>query len=120
MNQLTLNVAAVLRDVGIQQATDHAEHASPGWTDIALAYTKTWCLNHAEIFTGEDIVDLYAVRDDLVQPVQSKAWGTVMRMAVKRGYMKIKDREGRRRKGHCSPCPRYESLIVGKRATELT
>lgn len=119
MTQISIDTAAILRDVGMQRASDRVERDVPGWSDVALAFVKSWCLARAGIFTGEDIVDAYAARDDLVQPSQPKAWGGVMHRAMHKGYMKIRDREGKRRKGHCSPCPRYESLIVGKRATEV-
>jgi hypothetical protein len=119
MNQLSIDLAAALRDVGMQQAIAHAESDCPGWTDLALAYLKTWCLTHGDLFTAEDVVDAYAERADFVQPAQTKAWGSVMQMAARRGYMRKVDHEGKRRKGHCSPCPRYQSLIDGKRATEV-
>src|SRR6185369_8812476 len=107
MEQLTIEDAIAARDAGISRAMNHAESKSPGWSDLALAFTRSWCLSRSGIFTAEDISDAYASREDLIQPAQTKAWGSVVRRAITAGYMKVVDHNGRRRKGHCSPCPRY-------------
>lgn len=118
--QLSIDVAATLRDVGIARAAQHAEADSPGWTSLALAYVARYCREASAdaLFTTEDIVDAFNAAG-LEKPATEKAWGAVIKRAVRAKYLECEDFAGRRRKGHCSPCPRWRSLVSGKRWTEL-
>lgn len=118
MEQLSMPVAEVLRDVGMTRAVEHANRVVPGWSDAALAYVKAYCLRTEGLFTAEMIVASYDAAGH-IQPASTKAWGSVMQRAQREGLMVRKDFEGRRAKGHASPCGRYQSMIVGRRYSEV-
>lgn len=90
----------------------------PGWTDLAFAYFVRWCQGkRGQVITAEDVTDEYAMDANFVQPHDDRAWGAVIKRAIKAGVIVYVDPYGRRRKGHGSYCPRYR--ITGRRPTEL-
>lgn len=119
MNQLSMPVAELLRDVGIARSADRAERVVPGWTDAALVAVRVYAMRTEGMFTGEDLVDAYHANPANIAPPSDKAFGAVIKRAIKEGVIEFVDFCGKRRKGHCSPCPRYRSRIVGKRYTEV-
>ena len=77
---------AELRDAGIEQATDNAEAAAPGWADQALDYVK-WFAKQGVRFKAEHVRD-YATRQGLPNPPHARAWGGVIRRAATMGMIK--------------------------------
>ncbi len=97
MNQLAIE----FRDAGIKAARDHAEAESPGWGDRALSYVKEYACYHQE-FTGED-VRLYSEGKGFEIPPHKRAWGSILRAAVKRGIiLKVGTRQVSNPRAHCA------------------
>ncbi len=76
---------AELRDAGIEQATENAENAAPGWADQALDYVK-WFAKQGYEFRAEHVRD-YATKQGLPNPPHARAWGGVIRRAATLGLI---------------------------------
>ena len=80
----------VLRDIGMQQAVDHAERVEPGWKESAYRYLENF-LTYAgrygiKSFMAEDI-RAWAHQNGLNRPPHNRAWGSVIMKAAKRGLI---------------------------------
>lgn len=99
-----------LRDVALERVE---QHAGEDWTE--RAYGVVWSVAKAkDIFQADDIHDRAWVLD-LPPPPDPRAWGPVMRKAIKAkicqptGEWKKTDRSSR----HAAPTRIYRSLIRG-------
>lgn len=79
-----LELGAQLRDEGIQRAVDHADREKPKWSD--LAYQAL--LGMRGEFTSED-VRIQAEYDGLPKPPDARAWGGVVKRALKAGHIRF-------------------------------
>ena len=72
---------------GMARATQHAEDVAPGWTAAALAFLVAYATRHAT-FYGWEVVR--AAKGSDVPPDASggKAWGSVIRLAQRRGLIR--------------------------------
>lgn len=65
--------------IGIRRARDHAESATPGWTEGAARAIRDYAARGAA-FLIEDVT--------YTPPPDGRAWGAATRLAVKRGWIK--------------------------------
>ena len=106
----TIEAARDARDIGMQQALDHAERVQPDWKREAYAALVAFAESHAQ-FTSED----FRAGSSVSSPTTPKAFGPVFKRAaragviVKRGFTTAKER-------HLSPCPLWESLVYREAA----
>lgn len=75
----------LLADVGIARAAGHAERTNDGWQDAALGFLIR---QPKKVFTTED-VRKYAHARGLPQPPDPRAWGAVIRRAIKEGLIQL-------------------------------
>lgn len=73
------------RDAAMASAVEHADNATPGWSDAALEYVKHFARAHKE-FLAED-VRVLAPLLGLPEPPDNRAWGAVIRRARKEGII---------------------------------
>lgn len=92
-DQLAINFAAAKRDDGIQRA---AEHAGEEWTERAVEQVRRYAEHRSTFYvpygSAPEFLAEY-VRDwsefwGFDKPPDSRAWGHVMRLAAKRGYIR--------------------------------
>lgn len=76
----------LLRDEGMQRAVDHADRETAQWSNRALAAVRVIAILN-ETFTTEAVVQ-YATEKGVPLAPDPRAWGAVVRTAVKRGYMR--------------------------------
>lgn len=107
MTQLAIDFAKA-RDDGIQRAHDHAEEDSPGWSDVALAFLRGHAMKH-EHFLTEDVIEAGKTWG-LLEPPDRRAWGHVVRKAVREGIIE-RDGYAPAKTSHFSPKPRWKSRI---------
>jgi hypothetical protein len=102
---LTWQQAKDKRERGVQRAADHA---GPDWQDAALQQLIDYARQHDRFLT-EDVRE-YALQHGLDDPPDGRAWGHVVRRAVRLGHI---DRDGYRaaKSSNCSPKPLWKSLI---------
>lgn len=120
MSQIALDLARARGDEAMQACAAKADRVNPpGWTDLAFAYLVRWCQQRSrgDIVTAEDVSDDYGRDANFVQPHDDRAWGAVVKRALKEKVLVYHDSQGRRRRGHGSRCDRYR--VTGKRPTEL-
>lgn len=72
--------ARELRDRGMHASTANADAKSPTWSDRALAFLHEFAVAHKE-FPAEH-VRIYAHNRGLPVPPDGRAWGTIMRVAA--------------------------------------
>ena len=86
MTQTDLNFSgADLRDRGMQQAVDHANEVSNGWSAIALTFVEHYAMNNLT-FSGERVRGASA--GIVPEPPHLRAWGGVMMKAAKMGIIR--------------------------------
>lgn len=107
MEQLTFTEVQARRDDGIQRAADHSGAC---WQDKALASVRNYAQTHREFLTEDARFDA----SQLDVPTDGRAWGQVMRRAVKLGWIVRTDRCKPARSSNLSPKPLWESMIFGK------
>ena len=105
--QLSLDYARAARDEGMERAADHAEGVDPGWAAS--------CYRVLEVYAGHTAeFNSLAFREHLARigfPVPvPKALGGVFRKAACAGLIhKVGFDQHPER--HCSPTPRWQSLV---------
>jgi hypothetical protein len=107
MSQLDLAFVQARRDDGIDRA---AVHSGACWQDKALASVRNYAQSHREFLTEDVRFDA----SQLDTPTDGRAWGHVMRRAVKAGWIVRTDRCKPAKSSNLSPKPLWESLIFGK------
>ena len=105
MNQAQLfdDSGKVLRDLGMQQAIDHADTDSPGWSERAYEALKEYLKRHSGEFMGED-VRLWAYQDYKLERADNhRAWGSVINRAARNGLIrKVGIRQVANPVAHCA------------------
>lgn len=103
------------RDAGMERAIQHAEHIDDSWPDAALGFLYRYARAHAEFTVEEATAE--ATRLGYGSPADDRAWGSVVRRAAIRGFIRNTHTTRPRLKGHGSPGPVWESLVyVGSAA----
>lgn len=99
------------RDAGMSAAATHADRVHDGWTAAALERVKA-AAQREETLTCESVRQK-AESDGFPQPPDKRAWGRVMQMAAKSGWVKSTDRFIRSAdpKVHMSRLTIWESLL---------
>jgi hypothetical protein len=108
MNQLALldkKTGEDLRDIGMQQAVDHADENIPKWSEQALNYVKKFLeespLADSEFMTEE--VRLWAYSKGLPRPPHDRAWGGVTTKAARLGLItRLRIQAVRTPTSHCA------------------
>lgn len=95
------------RDIGMQQAAQHAEDDAPGWADAAYEMLKRYA-RHNPQFISENVTS-WASDRGFVTP-QPKAWGQIFRRAAKDGII-VRIGSGTSMRRHMSPTPLWSSAI---------
>jgi hypothetical protein len=87
MKQIELDLKE-LTDAGIKQAVDHADSVNEGWSEQAYNVLDEYSQMFAAYpdFQIEEVRD-YADRMGLEKPPSNRAWGGVVRRAVKAGLI---------------------------------
>lgn len=94
------------RDLGITSAADHADDVTPGWTDIAFQWIKTYALAHAE-FISEECTES-AKSAGIPNPPDARAWGKPFSRAAQQKII-VRNGYGVSKRRHLSPTPRWAS-----------
>lgn len=106
----TLFDGPVLRDRGIQQATDHAGRQ---WSDQAYDFLLKF-LKTNTTFMAEDVRT--ASIGFVPEPPSKRAWGGIIVRAAKQGLIqKVGFRNVKNAKAHCTPAAVWESLYFEER-----
>ena len=92
----------------MRAAIESAERANYAWPDLALRYFEFYCRAHLVVIV-EEVVEA-SKRYGLVQPPSDQAWGWIVKRAKAAGMIEY-DGTAPRKKGHCSPGPKWRSLI---------
>jgi hypothetical protein len=105
--QLDLRAARAARDEGITRAADHADGIDPGWAAGCYRVLETYASHTAE-FTSVDFRE-HLKRIGFPVPVPKALGGPFQKAAragliVKAGFEQHPER-------HCSPTPRWRSLV---------
>lgn len=124
MQQLSIDDAIAQGEQAMQACAANADRKNPpGWTALAFAWVVKWAMarcaagNQGVPFTAEDFVD-DITRDPQFSPSHDeRAWGAVVKRAIRLGVIEVYDFKGQRRKGHGSDCKRY--VATGKKPTEI-
>jgi hypothetical protein len=85
-NVIALHKAAEAAERGIQSSAEHAESDSPGWQGRALGFLGRYAASQIASWTIEDF-RLWAASHGLEQPDEARAYGSLTRKALQRGYM---------------------------------
>lgn len=93
--------AVAARDRALEQVT---ANAPAGWEDAALAWLRSYLETHAKY-----VPDVHNRQGP--EPPEKRAWGIVIRRAIKAGWIKRIGYQPRTR-GHCTPGPVYGSMIL--------
>jgi hypothetical protein len=95
---------------GIERAVRHADAQEPGWSDVALMFLERHARRNAAFMTEE--VRVAAEEWGLAAPPYRRAWGAVVRRAVKAGFIAADGFSPQRSAScHCSPKTVWRSLI---------
>lgn len=80
-----MNTAVQARDDGMERATAHADAVSDRWRVNALAAVVDYITRDlfVEDFTAEDVREWAR----LPEPPDRRAWGTIMVVAARKGYI---------------------------------
>ncbi len=98
------------RAAGMLRAEMTAERHSPGWKDEALEWVRRYALAN-EGFHCEEVL-LMAASFGFVAPASPRAWGPVMTLAAKQGYVLSQGPRKKRSAGsHQTPAVWWKSLI---------
>lgn len=97
-----LATAEARRDRALAQV---AANAPDGWEDEARAWLEGFLQTHAEYFPDTDN------RQAPEQPPNLKAWGVVVRWAIRARLIEPTNKCRPRTRGHCTPGRVYRSLL---------
>lgn len=89
MRQVAMELSgSALRDLGMQQAQDHAEAVNPGWSERAMAMLVRYLKQMQDTqFQNEDF-RVWAEREGLATPPHLRAYGSIMAKARKAGMIR--------------------------------
>jgi len=73
-------------ETGIARAQQHAERASPGWTETAAAALRAYALQ-VESFTIEEARHEVLLYRHVEEPPELRAWGAATQMAQRRQWI---------------------------------
>lgn len=76
--------ARIERDKGMARATDHADREDPGWGEHAYAFLRRYMRQHAHFQTTDVRI---AARGIVTDPPDARAWGFVVKRAVREGRL---------------------------------
>jgi hypothetical protein len=100
----------LLRDEGMARALDHAERETFLWGMRATQLLRAYAKNHCR-FPTEDVVK-FAERTNFPLPPEPRAWGAIIRMAVKAGLLRPYGyTRSKNARAHCRPVQVWESNI---------
>lgn len=99
-----VSAARTARDVGMQQAQDHADRVIDDWSERAYGFLVDYsAANPGRAFMGED-VRAAAASAGFPEPPDSRAWGPVVSRAFKAKIIKrIGYGPKRGPSSHCAP-----------------
>lgn len=104
MTQRTLFDAIASAEAARDAALEQVAGAAPrGWEDAASAWLCDYLRAHAEY------VPDVANRDG-PEPPEKRAWGAVIRRAIRAGWI-VRTGFAPRTRGHCTPGPVYRSNL---------
>jgi hypothetical protein len=111
MEQHVIDFAAArtAANEGIARSLDAAERRDEEWPERALGFIHRYALSHAE-FTVEEMT-AEAGRLGYGSPADDRAWGSIVRRAAIRGFIRNTHTTRPRVKGHGSPGPVWQSLV---------
>lgn len=109
MNITNLAQARMAANAGMAQSLAAAERRDIDWPDAALGFLHRYARTHAEFTVEEATAE--ANRLGYGSPNDERAWGSVVRRAAIRGYIRNTHRTQPRIKGHGSPGPVWQSLV---------
>lgn len=98
MEQLSIDLAAARRDLGIERSGNHAGEA---WKRRARGYLLEYVATHAGSFMAEDVRE-FAEQRGLDHPPDERAWGSVMQSAARERLI-VKDGYAPARSSNLSP-----------------
>jgi hypothetical protein len=101
MTDLTLFDARVARDEAMERVETNA---GDEWRTEAWAWLHGYLETHGELFPDTDL-------RDGPEPRERRAWGVLVRRALKEGLIVGTGEFRARTRGHCTPGPVYRSLI---------
>ena len=105
-----METAERLRDTGIKQSMDNANHKNPNWTDMALNFLITYAKSNPE-FLCEDVRK--ASIGKVPHNVNSRSWGGVFVKASKLNIIEFSRYERVKNKNaHCTPATLWSSKIL--------
>lgn len=107
-NQGDLFSAEHLRDVGIQNALNHANRVVDNWGEKAFAFFLEYLKNNKE-FMAEDVRN--ASVGIVPEAAHARAWGAIIVRAVKSGLIRRKGfKNVKNAKAHCTPAALWERV----------
>lgn len=105
-----IDLARDARDEGMERAHSHAESKKPGWSDMAYEFLKRYAETH-DRFPGWFVTREVGLTRAVPAPPTPKAWGSVFRMAMKRGLIEHTNTFTQDPYRHANPCPVWRSLV---------
>src|SRR5208337_2852786 len=100
-----------LAEAGMKQADKHAKKVNPCWREGAYEFIKEYCESHDEPFTAE-VVRYSAELAGFPVPPSLRAWGLIMIVAAKRGWIQqIGYRKVQNPKAHSANAALWQSKI---------
>lgn len=115
MDIINLTEAREAANEGMQRALDAAERRDDEWPERALSFVYRYALAH-DYFTVEEMT-AEADRLGYGSPADQRAWGSIVRRAAIRGFIRNTHTTRPRVKGHGAPGPLWMSLVyVGSAA----
>jgi hypothetical protein len=115
MDIIHLTEAREAANEGMQRALDAAERRDDEWPERALSFVHRYALTH-DYFTVEEMT-AEADRLGYGSPADQRAWGSIVRRAAIRGFIRNTHTTRPRVKGHGSPGIIWLSLVyVGSAA----
>jgi len=94
------------RDIALQRVGDAA---GLEWRDQAHEWLRGYLEHHPELFPDT------ALRDG-PEPPEKRAWGVVVRRAIRDGWIVPTGEFRARTRGHCTPGPVYRSTLYRETA----
>lgn len=89
----------------MEHGIDKAERNSPGWLEMALERVRVFARNQAGLFTVETM--RWVIQGRLPVPPDLRAWGSVTRVAIARGYIERTNRSAPTHSSHGADRPLY-------------
>jgi hypothetical protein len=77
--------ALIAADRGIDKSASSADTTVPGWTERAVERVRVFARAQAGFFTIEQC--RWVLEQEMEQPPELRAWGSVTRMALGRGFI---------------------------------